>query len=50
MKKIITILIAILISSCSSQRSGRVCGGPGGKRCVLNTPKKETANYSKSDS
>jgi hypothetical protein len=39
MKKIIIIaVLATFITSCSSHR-GRVCGGPGGGRCVENTPK-----------
>jgi hypothetical protein len=49
MKKVVLILIAILVLSCSSH-PGRVCGGAGGKRCVNNIPKKEIIKSSKRNS
>ncbi len=39
MKRIMyVVLAAAFVTSCASH-SGRVCGGPGGARCVENTAK-----------
>ena len=42
MKKIIIIGIVTILYSCSSSHPGRVCGGPGGRRCVENKVKSES--------
>lgn len=42
MKKIISLFIVSVLYSCGASHPGRVCGGPGGRRCVENTIKPET--------
>lgn len=45
MKKIILIVLAgVFVTSCASH-PGRVCGGPGGGRCVENTAKPNITDH-----
>lgn len=46
MKKIILIIIAAIgfLTSCASH-PGRVCGGPGGGRCVENMTNPNASDY-----
>jgi hypothetical protein len=49
MKKYILLLILTgFITSCSSNR-GRVCGGPGGARCVENSHQNHVKSFKKNN-
>ena len=45
MRKLFYAIVVLgLLTSCASH-SGRVCGGPGGGRCVENIQKQKTINH-----
>ena len=46
MKKLSYVLLVLgFLTSCAASHPGRVCGGPGGGRCVENTQKQKTTDY-----
>lgn len=45
MKKLFFVILLVgFLTSCASH-SGRVCGGPGGGRCVENMQKQKTTDH-----